>query len=278
MEDLLKNNLAPADNEITVRTYECTYYKAWLIGLEAKGYLGVTNKRVVFQAKGKSLSGNSIIQSEVPVSDVSGISSYKGFYFSLTHILLALIASAAISTVVVGLLTSWMVSNYYNNQSTTFVTVVMWVTAVAAFLLSISVKPAKVWKSVFAGLSAALFASLGGVDYLSNLAGSFFGGGMGGNGSSFPLVLAGLIGIYLLICLFLYSRRPTFSISIHSRGGSSTPISIASANGIAAVFMSAGRALNAQPAADAEKMLAEIGGMILDIQALGDTGVSRWKI
>jgi len=103
--DLIQTNITPADGEHSVRTYCCTYYKSKLLGLETNGYLGVTNKRVIFQAVGSSVSGRNVIQSEVPVADVSGISSFKGIYFSITHLLSAFLVTVFFAVLAFGLLT-----------------------------------------------------------------------------------------------------------------------------------------------------------------------------
>ena len=70
---ILGQSLVPAEEEQTVKTYHCTSFKSRLLGLSAEGYLEVTNKRVIFQATG----GDSLIHSEVPIEEVSGISIFK---------------------------------------------------------------------------------------------------------------------------------------------------------------------------------------------------------
>ncbi len=88
----------------SVKTYHCTSFRSKLLGIASEGYLEVTNKRAVFQAMG----GDSIIHSEVPIEDVSGISVFKGSYFSIMHLigapvlglLLGSIASAVLGAIV----------------------------------------------------------------------------------------------------------------------------------------------------------------------------------
>jgi len=114
--DLIKDNVTPAEGEHSVRTYYCTYYQSKLLGLEAKGFLGVTNKRVIFQANGTSNAGNSVIQSELPISDVSGISSYKGTYFSLGHLLGAFLLTAIASGIVTSIVTTQAMLKVINER------------------------------------------------------------------------------------------------------------------------------------------------------------------
>jgi hypothetical protein len=267
--DLIQNNITPAEGEQSVRTYCCTYYKSKLLGFETEGYLGVTNKRVIFQATGSLASNKNVIQSEVPIADISGISSFKGIYFSIPRLL-----GAAILTIIIGgLLTSLigglaiLISNYTAFQ------VIGWLLAIFALVGSLFVPIKSIWRSVLAGVSMAAFLALGGASFIGNF--SLFGGRSSAVG--WQLVLAGLVAIYGLICAYWYARRPTFSLEINSKGGSSTPITISSASGFNLFNITVGKSLNAEPAKDAEEMLNELGAVILDIQMLGDYGISKWK-
>lgn len=91
------------------------------------------------------------------------------------------------------------------------------------------------------------------------------------------LFAASGMALYALLSIIWYSRRPTFSLEINSKGGSNTPINISGASGIGILDFVAGRALNAEPAAEAEKMLVELGAVILDLQQIGDLGLEKWK-
>jgi hypothetical protein len=83
---LLEGPLTPAEGEAVVRTYHTTSLSSGLLGLKAEGFLTVTNLRVVFYGFGSAFAGPSILHSEVPIADVSGITSYKGAYFSVIHL------------------------------------------------------------------------------------------------------------------------------------------------------------------------------------------------
>jgi hypothetical protein len=261
--DLIQTNVTPADGEQSVRTYCCTYYKSKLLGIKTNGYLGVTNKRVIFQALGSSVSGKSVIQSEVPVADVSGISSFKGIYFSLMSLLGAFFATAIFVSLTVGLITTIrMAVDSYNAFK-----VIAWIVAIAALIGSFFLPVKSIWRPILAGVSAGAFFSL-------NVSLFFYIGF--GRSPDFTIFLAAIALIYALLCVYWYSRRSTFSLSINSKGGSSTPISISSASGLGLFTVSAGKSLNAEPAEDAESMLKELGALILDIQMLGDYGISKW--
>ncbi len=273
MEDLLQKSITPANEESTVRTYQCTYYHSRLLGLQASGFLSVTNKRVIFQASGTSNAGSSVIQSEVPLEDVSGISSYKGTYFSFGQLLLALVVTIALAgflNTIAGLISAALRDSN---------TVLMWVIAIAALVVSLFLKRENLFRPVLAGVSSIGFVMAGGVASMMSSVNFLFGsyGRNSGAGAAIGILLAMIVGIYALACIFWYARRPTFSLAIHSKGGSSTPISISGATGLGIFDVAAGKALNAEPAKDAETMLQQLGALILDLQQMGTFGVEKWR-
>jgi len=287
-KDLLKDKVTPADGEVSVRTYYCTYYKSRLLGMEASGYLGVTNKRVIFQALGTSNAGNSVIQSEVPIADVSGMSSYKGTYFSIGHLIMALFASFLAFTLMTAIVTALSIVNTLGalissaDVSIDALSAVNWLLAIMAFIFSFGLSRASIWKTVLATTSTVAFSIAGGGSLIGGISKSIFSLGQSQSSASGGLallafVLAFATGINALSCVFWYARRPTFSLAINSKGGSSTPIRISGASGIGLFDVSAGKALEADPAEDSEIMLQELGAVILDIQMLGDLGIKKWK-
>ena len=268
--DLIKENITPAEDEQSVRTYCCTYYKSRLLGIETNGFLGVTNKRVIFQATGASASGRSVIQSEVPIADISGITSFKGPFFSIPAMLGAIILSFLLGSITMALLTA--IAAWSDSKSV--FDILGWVTVAGAFFGSFYVPVKSIWRPVLVGIAAVVLAGLGGSSLLDSL--SFFG--MSQNGAEgWQFLLSAFMTIFGLLCAFWYARRPTFALQIGSKGGASTPISISSATGMGLLNISAAKSLNAEPAKDAESMLKELGALILDIQMLGDHGIEKWK-
>ncbi|HEY3311958.1 MAG TPA: hypothetical protein VGK00_09990 [Anaerolineales bacterium] len=278
--DLLSASIKPADLEKTVRTYYCTYYKSRLLGIEAAGYLGITNKRVIFHAFGTSNSGSSVLQSEVPIADVSGISSYKGTYFSFTHLIIAALVSFVASVIANSILT--LISGISSIQSGNFSSAMIlgFITGFLALIASFLFTSTSIWKSVCATTSAVAFGIGGGGSLAASYTSFLFSSrdtGSAEGGAIFGFALAFFTGIYALGCMASYARRPTFSLAINSKGGSSTPINISGASGIGLFDVAAGKALAAEPAEDSEIMLNELGAVILDIQMLGDLGIDKWR-
>jgi len=265
--DLLAGNVVPAEGESTVRTYHCTYYREKSLGLKSGGFLGITNKRVIFQAAGDTPSGRSLIQSEVPIADVSGINSFKGTYFNFFSFLGAVLLALLVMSIIPVLLGALS----YVLESYTFFKIIGWLLAIGAFIGSFFLSVKAVWRTAVVVVSAGALLSLAGIE-LMDVVSALFGGGGGGFWILIPILVA---LIYMFMCAAWYARRPTFSLEINSSGGSSTPIRISNAGGF--LNMSALNTPNALPGRDAEKMLHEIGALITDIQTLGDYGIAKWK-
>lgn len=268
--DLLDSNITPADGEQSVRTYCCTYYKSKFLGIQTNGYLGVTNKRVIYQATGSSTAGKSVIQSEVPIADVSGLTSFKGIYFSLLHLLGVLILTFTIIAMLVPL-TGFMAVVL---ESYTAFQVITWLIVAAGLAGSFLVPVKSIWRPVLVGIAVGGLIALSGGSIISNFSLLDLLGGSRSSGG-WQLILALVAAVYAFLCAFWYARRPTFALEINSKGGASTPISISSVSGLLSI--SANKSLNAEPAQDAEAMLEELGALVLDIQMLGDYGIDKWK-
>jgi len=265
--DLLAGSVVPAEGELTIRTYHCTYYRNKELGLKSGGFLGITNKRVIFLAEGETRSGKSVIQSEVPIADVSGINSYKGTCFNILSMLGVLMLSWLTMALVPAILTTLS----YTLESYAFFQVVGWILVLGGIVSSFLLSVKSLWRTVLVGVSAGALLSLAGLSALNLL--SMVTGNGRGNLWIFLLVIGALI--YLFMCAAWYARQPTFSLEINSSGGSSTPIHIASGGGF--LNMAPASAPNALPGRDAETMLKEIGALITDIQTLGDYGIAKWK-
>ncbi len=264
---ILNQHLSPAEGEQCVKTYHCTSFRSKLLGIASEGYLEVTNKRVVFQASG----GDSIIHSEVPIEDVSGISVFKGSYFSIMHLISALVLGFLLGGIVSTLLGALigLLSGGWGSDS-----VVNWLIALGFLVGGVVIDRRNIFRPVCAVASAISFTMIGG----SGLFGGGLFGGMGSAGASALAMLASvLVGIYAIVCMFWYATRKTMSLAVNSKGGSQTPIAIAGAGGASIIYSSAARALEAEPAQDAEAVSRELGALIMDIQQRGDTIMEKWQ-
>jgi hypothetical protein len=285
-KDLLKDSITPAEGEQSVRSYFCTYYRSRFIGLKSDGYLEITNKRVIFQALGSSRAGNSSIQSEVPIADVSGISSYTGASFSfgsfLGNLALAVIFGVILVAILAAIGAASAVSTYpsYGDStkpaSVSADQVLGWIIAIGTLIGVFAINKKSIWCAVIAASSAASFGYLGGRSLLTGMFSMFTGISSSSSISAVLFVPAVILGIYAFVRALMFGWKPTFSLAIGSKGGANTPISISGGSGI--LNISAARALTARPADDADVMLKELGAVIIDIQTLGDLGIAKWKM
>lgn len=277
-KDILQEEVTPAEDERTVRTYLCTYHHSRLLNIKAHGRLAVTNKRVIFRAFGTSSSGPSIIQSEIPIENVSGIQSFKGTFFSLKHFVGIILLSSLISFLAGSLVTLLGTNNESVSKA------LGWVFGLASLGFSFFLSNKSIWRSVLIFTSAALIGATGSgtliniiKSTLNPLAGLLLGMQTKPDaGLYFIALLVITIEIFGFIVAFKYSRRPNFSLLINSTGGGNAPITI-SGGGAGLISPTASKALSAEPARDSEQMLAELGALILDIQKMGDFGIEKWS-
>lgn len=90
---ILGQSVTPCEGEVSIKSYQCTEFNSRVFGLKAKGHLEVTNKRLLFQALGKGMSGSSVIHSEVAIGDVSEIKIYKGSSFNILFLIVGIFVS-----------------------------------------------------------------------------------------------------------------------------------------------------------------------------------------
>jgi hypothetical protein len=279
--ELLNGPLAPAEDESVVRTYHTTTLSSGLLGLKAEGYLTVTNLRLVFYGIGSALAGKSILHSEVPLADVSGITSYKGSYFSFGHLALAAIVSFLVGVIASVIVTAIIGAIVFAVRSAEFAQIAVFAPVVVAavfFFASFASPRDKISRSIWATCGAIMLAGIGGLGLASATFGSLFRSPAQTlwGGAAFFLALVG--GIYALFCYFWYARRETMALAVSSKGGSSTPISISGIAGFGLFSGAALRSLTAEPAEDVEPMIKELGAMVTDIQAMGVHGISKWRV
>lgn len=278
---LLGPRLAPAEGEKTVRTYHCTSLASRLLNLKAEGYLTVTNMRVVFYAYGSSYGGESVMHSEVPVADVSGINTYKGSYFSISHMLIALVASFIAGNIISGVVSSIIalvfaaLSDSVEFNVVAAGRIIIGILGVISAIASNSYPRDKITRPVLATTGALFLSGPGGFGIALGMLQSLFGGNEFLN--TILLIGAFIVGIYAIITIFHYARRETMSLTIGSRGGSNTPIAISGATVLGFFNTAALKALTAEPAQQSDAVIRELGAVISDIQILGDEGIQKWE-
>lgn len=271
---LFNSYLVPCDGEEIVRQYHCTQFRSKILGIEADGIMAVSNRRVIFHASGTSTSGNSVILSELPIADVSGITAYKGTFFSFKHILFAIFVSLLASSIVSGVLAA------LSMLDTTFGTILGWLCGIGLGAAALVYKPETSRISLLGSIMGSCALSSFSVIVGSSLVSLF--NPFANRGSTFGKLLAVLFMlsafIVWVITLIRYAKRETMSIMIGSRAGASKPIAIAGMSRMGIADSAAPKALlEAEPLPDMGRMIKELGALILDIQTLGEHGITKWK-
>lgn len=272
MSIVLGKNLAAADGEQVVKGYHVTSFRSRLLRISSEGYLAVTTKRVIFQAMAK----DSVIHSEVPIDDVSGINLYRGTYFSWWHLLIALVVSPLLAIVLAAIISAVISGLAFAARSFEVVAVLPGLLAVGSIAVSFVFGRNQIWRSVFVTSAAQLLAVSSGFGMVLNIVGGMFGGGGIGGGGPLMALLGVAASIYAIVCYVWYATRRTVSLNVNSKGGANAAISIAGAGG-GNLIGRAALALDAEPAVGADQLVHELGALIMDIQQRGEFGVDKWR-
>lgn len=283
MNDQIYNfELSSADEEI-VRTYECTRLRK-MFSPPTIGYLTVTNKRVLFHSSGKSITGKSELINDMPLEDTASVSAYVGLSINwLMFIIFALLLFGVtyVLNAVAPFFTSWGFA------------IVLMLPMGAAWLLTSNILNEElrdqIFKSVAEITGGRLKLDREGLIYepyiripfwigLSILA--YYIAFRSEIISQIPFLnYIVLIAAYFAIFILSWGRQRTFSLLIGSKTMKDSGIYIpgdsfrlfGSRESTAIESQSAG------PAVDAEKVVRELGAMLMDIRQMGDLGIEKWK-
>jgi len=277
----LEFQLSEAD-EYIVRSYECTRLKP-LFSPEAIGRLTVTNKRIVYHSHGGSLSGKSVMVSEMPVEDAAGVSVYMGTTLNwLLYIAVAIglyVASSVIDAVLPAFFTHWALGlvlmlpyvaiRIYNSK---------WLSddikqqakgSVDNLLANTgrSINPDR-WQAIFRVLfyvGVLIF-----VWALTRSPALRYG---------IPFIgLLLLLAIYFAIFMALFGRRKVFTLIVGSRSMQGSGIYIPGTSFRLWGNRTAADTLSGAPAADADKVARELGALLSDLRQYGDMAAQKWQL
>lgn len=283
--------------EQCIRTYACTNLKRWFVP-PTIGYLTVTNKRLVFHSSGKSLTGQSLMISEMPLDDVAGISVYEGSSFNWVGFLGFVVLAYVVTALADRLLPSFMMSYP--------MAVLLMLPFVGVWLLSGTILSDQTRQQFFEAVERIVQGKLTvGRDMSAYLPATrillYIALDIVAWRIAFPATVsrmtgapyvyrAGggpqLLGLLLLLVLYVYlaykvvGRQHVFSLRIGSKTMKDSGIFIPG-SGFRLFSMAdstATETLGASPAADAKLVTRELGALIMDIQQLGDLGVQKWKV
>lgn len=241
------------EEEIPIRQYNIARLRTPL-WKKAFGRLQVTNKRVLFRAKGKSLAGPIEIENEFSLEEIGGVEIKSDYRFNLLIFILSTLA-IGICMGLYMLLEQAVLGAAVRNASIVAPTILAIVTTVLA-LAVLLLAPGKVWKSaaaMCAGASWALEAAL--TDFTL---------------WSFVAAVFGLVGIVFWI---LSALIDDLHILLKIKG----------AHGAIEI----GRKLQkdersgfsvVQPWKDTGLAIRELGALIDDVKRFGNAGIEKWKV
>ncbi len=276
---ILNKSIKPSDGEVSVKTYQCTSFNSIFFGLKAKGHIEITSKRLLFQASGdRSSKLRSVYHSEVPIAEISGLHVFVGKAFDLFRLILGVLITTlvvSLSQLIVPALLSFLDESPVLNQFS------IWILFFA--LLYISYRQRNVddisldslgkvpANTSLIELLLSTFA-LGTLATLVKGSGSmYYGYGYGYGSAKFAMFA---FVVVLLYTLYRYTRKPAFSLSIYSKGGTN---SIVKVSGPSPMGGNGSRAISGRPDVDSYKLLQELGAVVSDIQKMGSHGVEKWK-
>lgn len=271
--------LSSEDEEI-VRSYKCFTLKRWFVP-PTVGYLTVTNKRVVFHSSGKSLTGKSLLITEMPLEDVAGLSVYEGLSFNWLLFLVFTGAAYFVTRFIVALLPRFFISYWF--------AALLMLPYILIWLLKGNVLSDQLKEQIFEVLgklkiSRGLNAYLPYARILLAFGLAILGWRLAFTtnfGLGTPIVAwLILLAIYAYIFITTVGRRHSFSLQIGSKTMKDSGIFIPgdSLNLLFKRESTALQGLGASPAADASQVTRELGALLLDLQQLGDQVIQKWKV
>jgi hypothetical protein len=277
-------SISLAENEEIIRSYRCTKLRKLFV-IPTIGYLSITNKRIIYHSEGKSVTGESTIVSELPLEDVSGISSSIGISFNILFFFLICLVAY--------FLTMLIVTVFPYILTGIFTSILYMIPYLIYLLFEKNILNYEIKERAIKTLEKTEFASIINIknnSLILKIIRSIFLIGLllfawnvsnqGGYGN-FPTFLGFVVLIlsYLLIYTLIFGKSMSFSLKVNSKSAKGFGINIPG-NVFSLLFGSDNTALQslyAGPDIDASIVIKEIGAMIIDIQQLGNNGASKWK-
>lgn len=269
-QKIVPDNIVPNESEIPVRQYNLCVMRSRIKGDRAEGRLQLTNKRILFRAKGTSPVGETTIQHEFSIDEIAGFQVVRNFRFSILDLLVIFAFSVAVGYVGIG------VGIFLSSAMKGF-------GQFLTYLLSFAVAlPAFVWlrQNQYVGKCAFLSASVGLLSVLREVV-YFKNHFLMTLSTVFIYIPLVVFGVLAIACVFAFAFKPNMEFHIRTKTGEAVIPVRCEKTGFAAL----GRVIDAQfmgynevlPTNETETAIREIGAMINDIQKLGDYGISKWK-
>ena len=306
----------PNDGEIPVKQYNIAVLRTRIKFMRAEGRMQVTNKRLLFRATGRSLTGRTFLQHEFSLTDIAGIEIRKDWRISLFNffgaILLAWLVGGILVSIAMGAgflfaLISYMASGGTLKTGADLIVgfggpildskipQIIYKISIAGILMGVILFFVGI--SRFFGskkrslktsntLGAACGALMGSYIYGSNW--SFGGDGYNWNQLISPVlvILSVFVFVLCIISIFLISFVPNLVIMVKTKSASGA-IEVCRNTGAAFFVTMLGDSdavkgeftsyREVMPWKETDLAIKELGAMINDLQTGGDYMIAKWK-
>lgn len=273
---IIPHSMTPNDGEIPVKQFNLTTLRNLVFGFiptgKAVGKLLITNKRVIFSAKGFDFNGSTNYQQEFSISEIGGVKFKKSYSFKFLRFLFIFF----ITSIVVGLIGSTILSIFYGEAGNKLLSLISMISvAVTGFILFFP--GINNWlKLLAATVSMGLSAESIGMLRFTFLDSLYYG--YGDSEGVLTIILSLIKIIFLLIAIISVSKLADMEISVATKGGCEA-VMVKAKKGMLMLRPEESNCgyTYVLPARDTEIALREVGAIIDDIQVLGDYGVEKWK-
>lgn len=275
---IIPHSMTSNDGEIPVKQFNLTTLRNLVFGFiptgKAVGKLLITNKRVIFSAKGFDFNGSTNYQQEFSISEIGGVKFRKSYSFKFLRFLFIFI----ITSIAVGLFGSILFRIFSGEAGSKLLSLLSIVSvAVTGFILFFP--GINNWiKLLVATISMGLSSEIIGMIGLPLIDSFYYGYGYGYSEGNLAIILALIKIIFLFIAIISVSKLADMEIFVATKGGGEAVMVKAKKSiSILGVNDSNCGYTYVLPARDTEIALREVGAIIDDIQVLGDYGVEKWK-
>lgn len=260
---IIPENVMPDEGEITLRQYDLCTMRSRIKFARAEGRLQVTNKRIIFRAKGTSLSGPTQVQHEFSIAELAGFQISRNFRFSLLDMLLIVLLSAGFV-----MLGRNMATGAVDSEAHTFLLILYYLLGLVLTAATFFLGDRYAGKVCISGFASMLL----------------FGGALQVDSRTIGMILlipALLALIQLVASVLLFSFKPNLDFNVCTKMGNGVLHIRCEKGGFArltprinAVFTGYNEVL---PTEETDVAIREIGAMVSDIQKIGDLAIEKWK-
>lgn len=264
---IVPENVTPDEGEITIRQYDFCRLRSRLKFMFAEGRLQVTNKRLIFRAKGTSLTGSTILQQEFNIAELGGFQVNRNFRFMVLDMILGLLLTAFFGTL------GALPANGAGDSG--LLLLLVYILGAVIMAATLFLGRHHLLKACAAAMALSMMAPPVALLYLGSR--SNFAMGVVFFLAMIPALLA---AAQYIVSLFLFAFKPNLEFKVQAKGGEGVMYIRHKAKqflvqqNLDHVFTGYNEVL---PAPDTDRVIREIEAVVSDIQKLGDLAIEKWK-